>query len=126
MWLFEDEDAIHKAGAIPPRRIATWSHTHVEALISQTPMLATILARLAQGFAKRWPIKILSFPFAQTPLGVFAYWHLNRDQDTVLQAFVDAEKVVPSAVTRGGKPNLQTFQNPELRLMHRTQTIDVR
>ncbi|MGY9011351.1 MAG: hypothetical protein ACKVLN_03945 [Rhodobacterales bacterium] len=58
------------------------------ALISQTPMLAIIPARLTQDFAKRWSIKILPFPFAQAPIQLFAYWPPSRDQDTVLRAFV--------------------------------------
>ena len=96
---FEDEDTIRKAGATRTRRIATWSHTHVAVLISETPMLATIPARLAQDFAERWPIKILPFPFEHTPIKLFAYWHPSRDQDTVLRAFVDAAKAVPNVIS---------------------------
>ena len=64
---FEDEDALRKAGVVRTRRITTWSHTQVASLVCGTLMLATVPARIAYDFAKRWPIKILPFPFMREP-----------------------------------------------------------
>ena len=89
---FEDEDALRKAGVVRTRRITTWSHTQVASLVCGTPMLATVPARIAYDFAKRWPIKILPFPFMHEPIRVFAYWHPSRNQDAILSALVDAAK----------------------------------
>jgi LysR family nod box-dependent transcriptional activator len=91
---FEDEDAIRKAGLTRIRRITTWSHSHVAALVCGTPMLATVPARIAHNFSKRWPIKILSFPFEHEPIRLFAYWHPSRDDDAILAALVRAAKSV--------------------------------
>lgn len=88
----EDEDALRKAGVVRTRRITTWSHTQVASLVCGTPMLATVPARIAYDFAKRWPIKILPFPFMHEPIRVFAYWHPSRNQDAILSALVDAAK----------------------------------
>ena len=100
---FEDEDAIRKSGVTRIRRITTWSHTHVAALVRGTPMLATIPARIAHDFAKRWPVKILPFPFEHEPIRLFAYWHPSRDQDVILAALVRAAKSA-SDLTRTPKP----------------------
>ena len=89
---FEDEDALRKAGVVRTRRITAWSHTQVASLVCGTPMLATVPARIAYDFAKRWPIKILPFPFMHEPIRVFAYWHPSRNQDAILSALVDAAK----------------------------------
>ena len=89
---FEDEDALRKKGIIRNRRITTWSHTHVASLVSGTPMLATVPARIAYNFAERWPIKILPFPFEHDPIRVFAYWHPSRNQDAILAAFLSTAK----------------------------------
>ena len=91
---FEDEDAIRKSGLPRIRRITTWSHTHVAALICKTPMLATVPARIAHDFSKRWPIKTLPFPFDHEPYRLFAYWHPSRDEDAILAALVRAAKSV--------------------------------
>ena len=100
---FEDEDAIRKSGVTRIRRITTWSHTQVAALVRGTPMLATIPARIAHDFAKRWPVKILPFPFEHEPIRLFAYWHPSRDQDVILAALVRAAKSA-SDLTRTPKP----------------------
>lgn len=89
---FEDEDALRKAGVVRTWRITTWSHTQVASLVCGTPMLATVPARIAYDLAKRWPIKILPFPFMHEPIRVFAYWHPSRNQDAILSALVDAAK----------------------------------
>jgi DNA-binding transcriptional LysR family regulator len=89
---FEDEDALRKAGVVRTRRITTWSHTHVASLVCGTSMLATVPARIADDFSRRWPIKILPFPFSHEPIRVFAYWHPSRNQDAILSALVTAAK----------------------------------
>ena len=100
---FEDEDALRKAGVVRTRRITTWSHTQVASLVCGTPMLATLPARIAYDFSKRWPIKILPFPFAHEPIRVFAYWHPSRNQDAILSALVHAANCTPSTPSSGLK-----------------------
>ena len=98
---FEDEDALRKAGVVRTRRITTWSHTQVASLVCGTRMLATVPARIAYDFGKRWPIKILPFPFAHEPIRVFAYWHPSRNQDAILSALVHAANCTPSTPSSG-------------------------
>ena len=98
---FEDEDALRKAGVVRTRRITTWSHTQGASLVCGTRMLATVPARIAYDFGKRWPIKILPFPFAHEPIRVFAYWHPSRNQDAILSALVHAANCTPSTPSSG-------------------------
>jgi len=98
---FEDEDALRKAGVVRTRRITTWSHTQVASLVCGTRMLATVPARIAYDFSKRWPIKILPFPFAHEPIRVLAYWHPSRNRDAILSALVHAAKCMPSTPNSG-------------------------
>ena len=91
---FEDEDALRKVGVIRTRRITTWSHAHVASLVCGTSMLATVPARIAHDLAKRWPIKILPFPFPHEPIRVFAYWHPSRNKDVILKELVGAAKSI--------------------------------
>ena len=91
---FEDEDALRKVGVIRTRRITTWSHAHVASLVCGTSMLATVPARIAHDLAKRWPIKILPFPFPHEPIRIFAYWHPSRNKDAILKELVGAAKSI--------------------------------
>ena len=85
---FVDEDVLRRAGLNRQRHVAVWSFSLVPHLICGTTMIATVASLIAKGMQRRWPIAIVPFPFEHPPVSVHAYWHPSRDDDAVLQAFL--------------------------------------
>ena len=86
--VFDDEDALRRAGQSRRRRISVWSNLLVPQLVCGTKFIATVPQRVAERIAKRWPVRVHPFPFEHEPVRVFAYWHSSRDSDRVLARFL--------------------------------------
>ncbi len=100
---FEDEEALRRSGLKRPRHIAVWSSLMVPHLVCGTPMIATVKSRVANQIAKQWPVKVFDFPFKQEPENVYAYWHVSRNEDRVLQSFMNIVRdvVIPKSSKNG-------------------------
>ena len=81
---FEDEEILRRSTTQRERHVSVWSYTLVPELICNTPMVATVMKRIAIKLAERWPITMVPFPFAHEPVSVFAYLHPSRNSDPVL------------------------------------------
>lgn len=97
---FVDEEALRRAGLNRQRDVAVWSFSLVPHLICGTDMIATVASLIAQGMERRWPIKIVPFPFAHQPVRLYAYWHPSRDDDAVREAFM---MTVRGVLAKSGK-----------------------
>jgi DNA-binding transcriptional LysR family regulator len=91
---FEDEEMIRREGMTRPRQIAVWSYSLVPRLIIGTPMVATVLSRVATQFAERWPVRVYPYPIDHDPVSIYAYWHASREGDPVLETFMNAARAV--------------------------------
>lgn len=94
---FEDETFFWQEGLKRTHQIAVWSYGLIPQLICGTPLIATIRRRIAEQIATQWPVKILPFPYEQTPVRAYGYWHSSRDKDPVLNRFLEIVRDVVSA-----------------------------
>ena len=86
---FEDEEALRREGVDRRQRMAVWSHALIPDLLVGSEMVATVAGRVATELTRHWPLRQLPFPFKQTPMRVYAYWHASRNDDPVTSKFVD-------------------------------------
>lgn len=85
---FEDEDALRRQGLKRKQHIAVSSATEVAPLIVNSPLIGTVPRRIAVIAAKKWPLKIMEFPFEHHPFRHCAYWHASRNDDPIVQRFL--------------------------------------
>ena len=97
---FVDEDALRRVGLNRQRDVSVWSFSLVPHLICGTPMIATVASLIANGMQRRWPIRIVPFPFEHQPVRQYAYWHPSRDNDPVVAEFMTIVRdVLPKSGT---------------------------
>tara|TARA_Y100001934_G_scaffold270205_1_gene354758 strand:+ start:57 stop:965 length:909 start_codon:yes stop_codon:yes gene_type:complete len=97
---FEDETMLWREGLKRSHQIAVWSYALVPQLICGTPLIATIRSRIAERMAAQWPVKVLPFPYEQTPVRALGYWHASRDEDPVLKRFLEIVRDVAATDKR--------------------------
>ncbi|WP_299776009.1 LysR family transcriptional regulator [uncultured Tateyamaria sp.] len=88
----DDEEVLRLAGHGRKRSISLWTYSLVPYFVCGTERIATVPARSAYMIAKRWPVRIHSFPFEHEPVRVFAYWHSSRENDDILNRFLNVLK----------------------------------
>lgn len=79
-----DEMAIRALALTRREEVVVPEFTFAPAFIVDTRRIATIQYRLAQIFAKQWPIRIVELPIELPPIELLMQWHSDRGDDPAL------------------------------------------
>lgn len=79
-----DEMAIRALALTRREEVVVPEFTFAPAFIVETDRVATIQYRLAQIFAKQWPIRIVELPIDLPRIELLMQWHRERGDDPVL------------------------------------------